>query len=145
MTRTCATTTRPDELDPVLELRAPADPVHLGPLRGVATALAGQCNMDLDRLADLRLAVDETCSTLLRIALPGTDIVCRFRLSPDSFRLAAAVSAPPEEADAPVERKFGWHVLRTLTDELEITRGPGAGPDRTAVTIAFTMFGGDAV
>ncbi|WP_137725947.1 ATP-binding protein [Prescottella subtropica] len=145
MTHTCATTAQPDGSAPTLELRAPAESAQLGPLRGVSTALAGQCNMDLDQLADLRLAVDEACSTLLRIAVPDTVIVCRFRLSPDTFRFSAAVTATAAGADTPIESRFGWHVLRTLTDTLSVDRDHDHdGGEYVSVTISFTMCSGDA-
>nr|WP_241566017.1 ATP-binding protein [Prescottella agglutinans] len=100
--------------------------------------------MNLDQIADLRLAVDEACSTLVRIALSGTEIVCCFRLSPDEFRFSAGVSTTRSDVDWPYERRFGWHVLRTLTDELELHRHLGNGDGNSStVTISFSLRGGD--
>jgi serine/threonine-protein kinase RsbW len=144
MSQTCASTRESENLGPVIELRTPAEASQLAPIRGVSAALGGQCNMNLDQIADLQLAVDEACSTLLRIAISGTEIVCKFRLSADQFRFSAGVATTRSDVDGPYERRFGWHVLRTLTDELELHRHHGNGDGSfSTVTISFSIRGGD--
>lgn len=129
----------------MIELRTPADASQLAPIRSVSASLAEQCRMTLDQIADLRLAVDEACCTLFRIALRGSDIVCRFRVAPRSFHFSGCVATTGAEVDGPYERRFGWHVLRTLTDDLELHRHHGNGDGRrSTVTIAFAVRCGDA-
>lgn len=140
MTQTCATSRKPENLGPVIELRTPAEASQLAPIRGVSAALAGQCNMSLDQIADLRLAVDEACSTLFRIAIRGSEIFCRYRLSSDTFNFSAGVATTRTDVDRPYEHRFGWHVLRTLTDDLELHRHHGNGDGKSStVTISFTF------
>ena len=140
MSQPCASTRESENVGPVIELRTPAEASQLAPIRGVSAALAGQCNMDLDQIADLQLAVDEACSTLVRIALAGTEIICRFRLSAEHFRFSAVVATTRSDVDWPYERRFGWHVLRTLTDELELHRHRGNGNGNSpTVTISFAI------
>lgn len=146
MSEACISTSRSESSTPVVELRTPADACQLAPIRGVSASLAEQCDMTLDQLADLRLAVDEACSTLFRIALPGSDIVCTFRVRTDSFRFAGCVTTTGPEVDGRYEQTFGWHVLRTLTDELAIHRHRGNGDGRSStVTISFAMGCGETV
>lgn len=145
MSHICATREVPGKSGPVIELRTPAAASQLAPIRGVSTALAGQCNMSLDQIADLRLAVDEACSTLFRIASHGGEIVCRFQLSIDAFHFSAGVSTDRTDVDDTYERRFGWYVLHTLTDELHLYRGHGThNGDSPTVTISFSIHGGDA-
>ncbi|CAM3051174.1 ATP-binding protein [Prescottella defluvii] len=145
MSEACASTRKPENSGAVIELRAPADASQLGPIRSVAASLAEQCGMTLDQIADLRLAVDEACSTLFRIALTGSEVVCRFRVSPDSLHFAACVATEGEDVDGPYERRFGWHVLRTLTDDLKLHRHHGNGDGAySSVSISFTVRCGDA-
>ncbi|WP_430332778.1 ATP-binding protein [Rhodococcus sp. ACT016] len=144
MSQTYASPSRSENLGPVIELRTPAEASQLAPIRGVSAALAGQCNMNLDQIADLQLAVDEACSALFRIAIRETEIVCRFRLSADTFQFSAGVATARSDVDWPYERRFGWHVLRTLTDELELHRHHGNGDGSSStVVISFTLHGGD--
>lgn len=128
----------------MIELRTPADASQLASIRSVSASLADQCDMTLDQIADLRLAVDEACSTLFRIALTDSDIVCRFRVSIHAFHFSGCVSTSGEDVDGKFERRFGWHVLRTLTDEVKLSRHHGNGDGRrSTVTISFAMRCGD--
>jgi serine/threonine-protein kinase RsbW len=146
MSEACVSTNRNGGSGPVVELRTPADASQLAPIRGVTASLVEQCNMTLDQIADLRLAVDEACSTLFRIALPGCDIVCTFRVRTDSFLFSACVPTTDPEVDRHYERTFGWHVLRTLTDELALHRHHGNGDGRSStITISFSMKCGETV
>ena len=140
MSEACLSTSRNQEPAPVIELRTPAEPIQLAPIRGVTASLAERCDMTFDQLADLRLAVDEACSTLFRIALPDSDIVCTFRVRADNFRFAACVPTSRPAVDGEYEQTFGWHVLRTLTDDLALHRHHGNGDGRAStVTISFTV------
>ncbi|QCQ91359.1 ATP-binding protein [Rhodococcus sp. SGAir0479] len=144
MSELFASTRRPEDSGPVIELRTPAEASQLAPIRSVSASLAEQCDMTLDQIADLRLAVDEACSTLFRIALRDSDIVCRFRVSPRMFHFSGCVATTGEDADGPYERRFGWHVLRTLTDDLKLHRHHGNGDGRlSTVTISFAVRCGD--
>lgn len=146
MSEACISTSRSEGPAPVVELRTPADASQLAPIRGVSASLAEQCDMTLDQLADLRLAVDEACSTLFRIALPDSDIVCTFRVKADSFRFAGCVPTTGAEVDGHYEQTFGWHVLRTLTDELALHRHHGNGDGRAStITISFAMGCGETM
>ncbi|KAA0019461.1 ATP-binding protein [Antrihabitans cavernicola] len=103
---------------PAVEIRVHADPTQLPVVRGIAGALAAQNNFDVDVLADLRLAVDEACTQLIRRALPGSQLICIFHI--DEHRIHFAGSTTTENASATPDRGFGWHVLRTLTDEVSM-------------------------
>ncbi|MGO4204776.1 ATP-binding protein [Rhodococcus sp. TAF43] len=146
MSEACLSTRRSEDSAPVIELRTAADAYQLAAIRRVSTSLAAQCDMTLDQLADLRLAVDEACSILLRIALPDSVIVCTFRVSADSFDFAGCVPTTGAELEGQYEQTFGWHVLRTLTNELALDRHPGTGDGRSpTITISFAMRCGESV
>lgn len=97
-----------------VELRLSADLVNLPIVRSVAATIATRADFDLDAIADLKLAVDEACSTLITRAVPGTVMSCRFTVADDELCFAGTVrSATGAE---PSTRSFGWRVLTTLTD-----------------------------
>lgn len=54
-----------------VDLAVPATSEHLRILRLVAASLAASMGHDIDRLDDLRIAVDELCSLLIEHAPPG--------------------------------------------------------------------------
>ncbi|GAB3507680.1 ATP-binding protein [Amycolatopsis cihanbeyliensis] len=97
-----------------IELRLGADLVHLPLIRSVAASIAMRADFDLDTIADLRLAVDEACSTLITRALPATTMVCRFTIKQDELRFTGAVSSADQHT--PSTGSFGWRVLTTLAD-----------------------------
>ncbi|PZS33659.1 MAG: hypothetical protein DLM61_04825, partial [Pseudonocardiales bacterium] len=51
----------------VVELRLPARAALIPTVRTVASDLAGRADLDLDAIDDLRMAVDEACTTLVRL------------------------------------------------------------------------------
>lgn len=107
-----------------IELRLGASLVHLPIIRSVAASIAMRADFDLDAIADLRLAVDEACSTLIPRAIKGSTMVCRFTISEDQLRFRGAVSS--NEADAPSTASFGWRVLTTLADSASAWAEPGS-------------------
>ncbi|MBK1784325.1 ATP-binding protein [Prauserella cavernicola] len=97
-----------------IELRLGASLVHLPIIRSVAANIAMRADFDLDAISDLRLAVDEACSTLITRAVPGTTMVCRFTIDDNELRFRGAVTSADDEA--PSTASFGWRVLTTLAD-----------------------------
>ncbi|WP_237710434.1 ATP-binding protein [Saccharopolyspora spinosa] len=71
----------------LVEVRIAAEAAQLAVMRAVVGDLAMRADYDVDSIADLRLAVDEACSSLVRLAAPEATLVCRFRTGGD--RLSA--------------------------------------------------------
>lgn len=105
-----------------VEIRVAASVTQLPIVRGLAETLVLLSDFTLDEVADIRLAVDEVCSTLLAVAAPETSLHCRFTIG--ETELLVSVSGVAETEGLPDQRSFGWHVLRTLTDAVEATQGP---------------------
>ncbi|MFC7958950.1 ATP-binding protein [Rhodococcoides kroppenstedtii] len=134
MTR--AITTDPDSAGSAstIELGVLADPSQLSVTRAVAAALAAQEDFDLDSIADIRLAIDESCSRLIVRATPGARLVCAFTPGPDVLEVAVTTTTEPgADLDA---SGFGWHVLNALTDTVSTSQTEHEGVVST--TIEFT-------
>lgn len=97
-----------------VEVRVAATPQHLSAIRAVAADLAMRADFDLDAIADLKLAVDEACSTLVMHAADGAQLSCAFRCTADEIRVRAVV--PSADATPPRRDTFSWRVLSTLAD-----------------------------
>lgn len=91
-------------------------------VRGLAEALVLLSDFTLDEVADIRLAVDEACSTLIGVAAPETSLHCVFIIGDTELRVR--VSGVAARAGLPDARSFGWHVLRTLTDAVDSRQDP---------------------
>jgi serine/threonine-protein kinase RsbW len=119
--------TDPDEV----LLTVPADGAYLGVLRTAAAGLAARLHFTLDEIEDLRIAVDEACAMLIRLAAPSEELRCRFALTGQDLGVEVAVPATPASA-VPDTTSFAWKVLTALTDDARATL-----VDQTA-TIALT-------
>jgi serine/threonine-protein kinase RsbW len=100
-----------------VEIRVAASVTQLPIVRGLAETLVLLSDFTLDEVADIRLAVDEVCSTLIAVAAPSTSLHCRFTVG--ETELLVLVSGVAGNEGLPDQRSFGWHVLRTLTDAVE--------------------------
>jgi len=98
-----------------VELRIGATLTNLPIIRSLAASIAMRADFDLDSIADLKLAVDEACSTLITKAAPGSALGCCFTVAGDEIRFTVTVAAA--SGDAPDTSSFGWQVLTTLTDD----------------------------
>ncbi len=96
----------------VVELNVPASSIYVATLRSVTSGLAARCDLTLDEIEDLRIAVDEACALLLPLAKVGADLRSTFTLGTGELTFRASVSA---RADAELMREgFGWTVLEAL-------------------------------
>ncbi len=103
-----------------VEIGVAATVSQLPIVRGLAETLVLLSDFTLDEVADIRLAVDEACSTLIAVAAPGSTLRCRFTVGDKDLlvRVSGIAAAP----GLPDQRSFGWHVLRTLTDAVDATQ-----------------------
>lgn len=104
--------------NPVVEVRVPADVAYVSTLRLTAASLAARCELTVDDIEDLRLAVDEACALLLPLAQPGTGLDARFILGTDRLEVRLAARAPAE-AD-PDRTGFAWTVLGALASSVDV-------------------------
>jgi serine/threonine-protein kinase RsbW len=129
-----AGTIRPTAAGPV-ELQVPTELDRLAVVRTVAEAVAARENLDLDSVADVKLAVDEASACLISRAILGARLDCRFRMLPHA--LEVVVSTTTSAPGFPNKNSFGWHVLTTLTDTVTVEHRQVA-PDVYTTAIWFT-------
>lgn len=136
--------TERDRTNPVVELRVRADPRQLPVLRAVAATIAMQENFDLDAVADIRLAMDEACTRLIMRAANDAILLCRFQHIDRTLRVAVSTTLGTETwgTENPGQRTFGWHVLNTLTDSVDMTQENEPDSARYLTTIEFTKADG---
>ena len=92
----------------------PSDPQNIALVRATAAALAVRCNLTIDRVEDVRLAVDEAASQLIT---DGNDtITCTFAVDP--LGLQIVITSDATDLAVPDPDGFGWTVMRALTDEV---------------------------
>ena len=95
-----------------VELRLPADSAYASVLRTTTAGLAARLDFTIDDIEDLRIAVGEANAMVLPEADPGSDLICRFFLSPGELTISVGVDAAT--APAPDRDSFAWQVLTTL-------------------------------
>lgn len=110
-----------------------ARPTQLAPVRVVAADLAARADFDLDSVSDLRMAVDEACSTLAMLAAPGARLRCSMQINPAQITVTVRVTTPVGTEIA--RDTFGWRVLDTLIDEIDVLSENGSGPGTLGIRL----------
>jgi serine/threonine-protein kinase RsbW len=109
-----------------VEFRVAAQLENLAVVRTLVAAVGTYEDLDFDAVADLRLAVDEACTRLIRSAVPGSTLVVVVHPLEDEVVVDASTTCSTPDILAP--GSFSWHVLSSLTDEVR-TFQDGHGPD----------------
>src|ERR1700739_320354 len=97
-----------------VELHVAARLENLAMLRTLVGAIGTFEDLDFDAVADLRLAVDEVCTRLIRSATP--DATLAVVVDPRDDELVVEVSATCDSYDVVTPGGLSWHVLTSLTD-----------------------------
>jgi serine/threonine-protein kinase RsbW len=119
---------RPD--GDAVEVRIPADVVYVSTLRLTAASLAARCDLTIDDIEDLRLAVDEACALLLPHAADNSTLDARFELA--EGRLSVETTVQTTDAAEPDRTGFAWTVLGALASTVDVRK------DADRLTIAVT-------
>ncbi|MEP6599373.1 MAG: hypothetical protein ABJB98_08010 [Actinomycetota bacterium] len=107
----------------IIELEVPAERAYVPVLRTLTAGLAARCDLTLDQIEDLRIAVDEACALLLPHVRAGDRLAARFRLVTGQLDFIASV---PAEVDAEPDREgFAWTVLRALAEDVAVRSSDG--------------------
>jgi serine/threonine-protein kinase RsbW len=104
---------RPDEF----EIRTAARGDRVPGLRALAAEMAMRADLDLDTIANVQLAVEEACATVLANADPDGQLVCRLLISPTELGISAfvVVSADRELSVS----QLSLRILRALSDSVD--------------------------
>ncbi|WP_068158944.1 ATP-binding protein [Rhodococcus phenolicus] len=121
---------------PIVELRVRADPGQLPVLRAVAAAIALQHDFDLDTVADVKLALDEAATRLIMSAVDGTDVTCRFQAIAPALRISVSAGTRPSSTTS--ARTFGWHVLNSLADSVDVRVDDTPAGSVTTIDLSVT-------
>jgi anti-sigma regulatory factor (Ser/Thr protein kinase) len=108
-----------------VEVRVAARLENLAMLRTLVAAVATYEDLDFDAVADLRLAVDEACTRLIRSAVPDSMLVLAVHPMEDKVVVDASTTCATHDVLAP--GSFSWHVLSSLTDDVRTFQN-GHGP-----------------
>lgn len=113
-----------------VEVRVPAEVGFVATLRLVAASLGARCELTVDDIEDLRLAVDEACSLLLPLAGSGANLEASFELAPGALSVTASVQTA--ESGTEFDRSgFAWTVLTALASEVVVDAAAG----HTSITV----------
>lgn len=115
----------------VVEVTVPADTGYVATLRLVTASLAARCDLTIDDIEDLRLAVDEACALLLPHAKPASTMHVRFALTTGCLVVATTVDSPEATEASPDRTGFAWSVLSALASAVDVTGKDG----RLAITV----------
>lgn len=119
-----------------VELRIAPRLENVAVVRTLVGAVGTFEDLDVDTVADLRLAVDEACTQLVRSASPESTLVVV--IDPQDAEVVVHTSAVCEADDVIGTDSFSWHVLTALTAEPKIFRD-GSEPDNGRGVFGVTL------
>jgi serine/threonine-protein kinase RsbW len=119
-----------------VELHVAARLENLAMLRTLVGAIGTFEDLDFDAVADLRLAVDEVCTRLIRSATPDATLVVI--VDPRDDELVVEASAACDTHDVVAPGSFSWHVLTSLADDVQ-TFHDGRDPDESGSVFGITL------
>lgn len=124
---------RPDQDE--VTVRVPALRRYVSAVRSMTTALAAQCDLTVDEIEDVQMAIDEACALLLphvERSRPWLEVT--YHLVGSRFTAEVEVAtAQPVQLD---RTNLSWTVLTALCDEADITA------DGRSLAIEFTKLRG---
>ncbi len=103
-----------------VELRVAPRLENLAVVRTLVGAVGTFEDLNVDVVADLRLAIDELCTQLIRSATPDATLVVVIEPRDDEVVVQASAACSTFEVVAP--GSFSWHVLTSLTDDAQTFR-----------------------
>lgn len=121
-----------------VRLELPAASGYLVLARTAVAAMCARLDYPLDRLEDVKLAVDEACTLLLSDTDPNQTLM--LALEPgEEGALRATVSAVTRHGKAPKQSSFAWTVLSALVEDVS------AAVEAGQVSISLHASRGDSV
>ncbi len=109
-----------------VELRVSAALENLAVVRTLVGALGTYEDLDFDAVADLRLAVDEACTRLIRSAVPDSTLIVVVHPRDHDVVIEASTTCQTND-DILSPGSFSWHVLSSLTDDVHTFADGEAG------------------
>jgi serine/threonine-protein kinase RsbW len=119
-----------------VELHVAARLENLAMLRTLVGAIGTYEDLDFDAVADLRLAVDEVCTRLIRSATADATLVVV--VDPHENELVVEASAACDTHDVVSPGSFSWHVLTSLADDVQ-TFHDGREPNETGSVFGIRL------
>jgi serine/threonine-protein kinase RsbW len=119
-----------------VELHVAARLENLAMLRTLVGAIGTYEDLDFDAVADLRLAVDEVCTRLIRSATADATLVVV--VDPRENELVVEASAACDTHEVVSPGSFSWHVLTSLADDVQ-TFHDGREPNETGSVFGITL------
>lgn len=119
-----------------VELRVTPRLESLAVVRMLVGAIATFEDLDVDTVADLRLAIDELCTVLIRCAAP--DAMLTVVIDPHDEDVTIQASAACDGADILMPGSFSWHVLTSLVDDVRRFRD-GHESDGSVAVFGVTL------
>jgi len=118
-----------------VELSIPTDPAFVRIVRLTASGVAALIPFDVDRIDDLRITVDEICSTMIEV---GRDVVrIVFTVDDTSITVdAASALGSPDDLD---EQRFDFtrQIIDVLADSHEFSRSDHEATFRATLAVGM--------
>jgi len=120
----------------VTEVHTVASAVAIPMIGTIAVDVAARADFDLDTIDDLRMAVDNACARLVRLAACNATLSCSFTVRLERIEVTAEVDVNDMVDPLPIG-SFGWWVLGCLADEVSAVVLPGEPGEHGRVCILF--------
>lgn len=105
-------------VDDEVQLCFPAEPQHVRLARLVASGVAATAGFDVDEVADVRIAVDELCATLLETT--EHSVALAFRATPGGVEVEGRTTGPAPSPPDPLRMDLARQILAVVCDGYDL-------------------------
>ena len=99
-------------------LTIPAQTDQVALVRSAAASLAAHAGFTIDRIDDIRLAIDEAAALCIASAAAGASVRVDMELLSGALELRVGVRT--EKREPPRKNTFAWTVLTALVDTVQV-------------------------
>ena len=121
-----------------IDVRVRADFEELAMLRAVVETVALFADFGIDRVTDIRLALEEIATALVQDTVDNGELECCFDYGPTS--MLVRICATTISGTGPDRHSLGWHIVSTLTEDLTVHVEPYDERRRGHRTIIETVW-----
>lgn len=103
-----------------IELTLPVNSAYVSTIRLTASSIANRINFDIDEIEDIKAAVSEACSFIIKKSKPEINFSFKVNFIILEHTIEILISSENMDVPESIENEMGLVMIKALSDLLEI-------------------------